>query len=569
MSESKFDEFDSLLFDWEDGSIDDVGLERIRALLRTDKEIRQHFVRASQLSAVLRLVIDSQDVQPEPTAVIAGSDELHSLTNARDARALGSRQTDQSPTAANRNTWQSLLAFAAGIAICFMTMRWAYLESASTDSEKKTASVGNRNRVEEATSSGIAIVSRLIDVEWSAIQHEIGDALTPGSFAIQSGFAQIEFFCGATVVLEGPGELILDSVESARLIDGRVRAQVPPAARGFSIQAGELRVVDLGTEFGVAVSSSGPNVQVFDGEVELHQPDARMEILKTGEARASNIDGYLAAAKASSESFTGIAGLETRFREQKSKRFQEWKSFSQSLRNDHRLLVYYTFSDESTRDRKLANSAASTVSQNPRELDGAIVGAVGTSGRWPEKSGLSFKQPSDRVRVHIPGEFGSLTFACWVKIDSLDRWYNSLFLTDNYQQGEPHWQILDTGQLFFSVRVSKADGGPEHREVLSRPFWNPTLSGKWLHLATTYDVDRQRVTHYLNGQELGSEDIPDSQLVKITRIGTASIGNWSAPTKPDQRFAIRNLNGSIDELAIFAAALSTEDIQRIYKNGRP
>ena len=69
------------------------------------------------------------------------------------------------------------------------------------------------------------------------------------------------------------------------------------------------------------------------------------------------------------------------------------------------------------------------------------------------------------VRVEILGEFDSLTFACWVKIDSLDRWYNSLFLTDHYNQGEPHWQILDTGQLFFSVRHKADDArGPAAKE---------------------------------------------------------------------------------------------------------
>ena len=39
---------------------------------------------------------------------------------------------------------------------------------------------------------------------------EVGDALSPGILAIDSGFAQIEFFCGATVIIEGPAELVVD-----------------------------------------------------------------------------------------------------------------------------------------------------------------------------------------------------------------------------------------------------------------------------------------------------------------------------------------------------------------------
>jgi hypothetical protein len=170
--------------------------------------------------------------------------------------------------------------------------------------------------------------------------------------------------------------------------------------------------------------------------------------------------------------------------------------------------------------------------------------------------------------VNVPGQFGSLTFACWVKIDSLDRWYNSLFLTDNYQRGEPHWQILDTGQLFFSVRLG---GGPGkgHHKVLSPPFWDASLSGRWLHLATTYDVVTKTTTHFLNGEKLCEERIPDELFVQQTCVGKATIGNWSSPTRPEADFAIRNLNGSMDEFVLFRDALKPEEIRDLFVQGRP
>ena len=68
---------------------------------------------------------------------------------------------------------------------------------------------------------------------------------------------------------------------------------------------------------------------------------------------------------------------------------------------------------------------------------------------------------------------------------------------------------------------------------------------------------------------LSQEAIPDHQLVPVTRIGMASMGNWSTPTKPDVDFAIRNLNGSVDEFALFSAALSAEEIEEFYEKGRP
>ena len=76
-------------------------------------------------------------------------------------------------------------------------------------------------------------------------------------------------------------------------------------------------------------------------------------------------------------------------------------------------------------------------------------------------------------------------------------------------------------------------------------------------------------THYLNGEVLSRESIPDVQLVRETRIGKASIGNWSLPTRPDSEFAIRNLNGSIDEFALFDVALNAAEIRELYENGKP
>ena len=65
----------------------------------------------------------------------------------------------------------------------------------------------------------------------------------------------------------------------------------------------------------------------------------------------------------------------------------------------------------------------------------------------------------------------SLTLLTWVKINSLDRWYNSLFLTDGAKLNQPHWQIMDDGRLFFSVKKregSDAKKGEKDKHHLLR-----------------------------------------------------------------------------------------------------
>jgi hypothetical protein len=173
----------------------------------------------------------------------------------------------------------------------------------------------------------------------------------------------------------------------------------------------------------------------------------------------------------------------------------------------------------------------------------------------------------------VPGTYRSLSLICWVKINSLDRWYNSLFLTDGHDLHEPHWQIMDDGRLFFSVKKrdtwDASQGEKDKHIYYSPPFWSPTLSGQWLMIATVYDVDRQLVTHSLNGEVLSQEAVPHEYSVDEVSIGTASLGNWGLPERDEPRFAVRNLNGSMDEFMLFGAALSDLEVQEIYEQGAP
>ncbi len=89
-------------------------------------------------------------------------------------------------------------------------------------------------------------------------------------------------------------------------------------------------------------------------------------------------------------------------------------------------------------------------------------------------------------------------------------------------------------------------------------------------LATTYDVDSQRVTHFLNGEPISSEEIPDEWLVDNIKIDSGSICNWSEPMyRTDPNFVVRNLNGNLDEFAIFSGELSQQEVLTLYQTGNP
>jgi hypothetical protein len=349
---------------------------------------------------------------------------------------------------------------------------------------------------------------------------------------------------------------------------GKLRAHVPPAAQGFTIKVDDTDVVDLGTEFAIEVTSDKKNIQVFDGEVELHSAKLNKHSITAGKAVDLDQDGNAVATSANAQNFLGMNDLQGLSDKKDILSYKRWQQFSQKIKKDPRLIAYYDFTQADFTRRVLKNA-----STQGKDLDGAIVGAAQVTGRWSSKSALTFKRPGDRVRINIPGDYKSLTFSCWTKIDSLDRLYNSLYLTDSYQLGEPHWQIMNDGRLMFTTKVRDSRGRGQkldsHKPTFSPVFWKAEYTGKWLHLAVRLDVDKQTVTHFVNGKAFSTHPIPPDYKVETTRFGTGEIGNWGLPNKPDKHYAVRNLNGAIDEFSIFSSALSDEEIKQIYDNGNP
>lgn len=166
------------------------------------------------------------------------------------------------------------------------------------------------------------------------------------------------------------------------------------------------------------------------------------------------------------------------------------------------------------------------------------------------------------MRLHIPGKYESLTYAAWVRLDGLDRAFSSLMLTNGFDGGEPHWQLRGDGRLLLGIRERSG----KSVACDSVPFLNISHLGRWMHLATVYDRDAGQVTHFVNGEVLARLPIQES-TVPLT-LGDTEIGNWGTPpTYSPQK--IRNLNGRIDELVLFGAALSDNEVRELYESGKP
>ena len=410
----------------------------------------------------------------------------------------------------------------------------------------------------EPIATGFAVVAEQSDAIWESQSLGRGDLVPEGLLKLKSGIVQLELFSGVTVILEGESEFEVVSAMEMAVNQGKLRAMVPEPAQGFKVRTATGEVVDLGTEFTLDVTEQHADLHVLDGKIEWHPSAKPKQTLGFGDSLRWKANGESTQLESGVEQFPGLSDLASR----KDLRRQAWQKHSDQLRHDPRLLAYFPM--DHTSDRQL-------VDESGEIRHGTIVRAQRTANRWGQSfQALDFSPTGSRVRLTIPGEHSALTFYCWVRIDSLDRWYNSLFLTDGHELHEPHWQIMDDGRLFFSVKARQATrGNPDKHIAFSPPIWTPALSGKWMQIATVYNSATKTTTHYVNGEQISQDVLADHYVVEKVRIGAASIGNWSEPMREDPHFAVRNLNGAIDEFAIFAAALTAEEIAELYQLGKP
>lgn len=412
------------------------------------------------------------------------------------------------------------------------------------------------------TSKAVAMLNRVAEAEWDSHDEapRMGAPLEPGWLRLKSGLAQIVFYSGARVVIEGPTELRLVSPSEASCQSGRLIAEVPPQAKGFRVSTPQMNVTDLGTSFGLDAKERRTELHVFKGSVEF-QPAASTaeQNLKEGAGAVAESSGQARLISANPTAFASLFDLQLKSSAAEVLRHEQWRAASSRLDEDPSLLVHFEFEPGNSPDWRLPN----TSSRNGTAPDASIVGCQWAEGRWPDKRALEFRSVSDRVRLHVAGEFESLTLAAWVRVQGLDRKINSLFMSDGFEAGTVHWSIRDDGVLGLTAIGSE----PGHYQICASP---PVLTldqfGLWVHLSVVIDGDARHVAHYLNGMPVSANALT---IRPPFRIGVAQLGNWNALGFPgNDPFMIRNFSGAMDEFCLFSRALSANEIRALYSAGK-
>lgn len=453
--------------------------------------------------------------------------------------------------------------------------------------KQPTQSVGPIALSATEESNAVAVIKQTMRAKWGEettaskkrIKKKLG--LQPSRLHLESGVAQIDFYNGATAIIEGPAMIDLVNPDLARLHFGKLRANVPPPAIGFQIETTDYKIVDLGTEFAVDLKKDGTSeVHVIEGEIEVHQ-DSHLEdptLLTTGEALDIDQTGHNSPKPSAPNKFAGTRYFRDSYREKHS----TWLNHQKELRAQKDTVALYNFQGEHWQ-QELENLAFDPGSNS----NGNIVGCQWVRGRWPGKKGLAYKNPSHRVRTFLPESYDNLTLSTWVRIDSMPNKRTTLMFSEGNQDFAIFWEIFrsdksNKAKILFadtSAKLKESETNGENPQIhvindMERiRYYTPAelnvadLIGSWCHFAVTYSRETQKVTHYVNGEPFG--EIP---LIRDRPIGfgTADIGNWPyRDWAAESEFAVRNLNGRMDEMYIARRALSKEEIAELYEIGKP
>ncbi len=591
-----------------DGQLGDVEAENLAGQLASNEELRVAYVRYARVHAMLGwchgAIGKTSYGEVDPVAMAELLEEAEQATRRREAEEAAVMAAEEALAAERQRklereerhnrrrpepivipysvAYLGAVAFAASMLwIAFTLLPAGDAEVASSKLSPEVASVPLVvtplvATVVDSTAAELTVVTGDEGEEKQrAISPMAGTRLAAGRYELTHGVVELEFNSGASVVVEAPATIILDSADRLQLLRGRLVGMVPPEAIGFTVMTSTATIVDLGTEFGVSVpeahnaDTQATDISVFNGEVEVvtvssadQQAPQRQRLLVNTSVRVDNAGSFATSETNTHRYFRDVP--DTKELQQKIA-YERWLTYSKKLAADPDMVAYYTFNDQQLGDTQLFDRAI----DGPL-LHGDIQGAQWVEGRWPHKQALRFANSnplSDSnhfVQVDIPGRFDVLTLAAWVNVDAMAEGYSALLVSDGWSRvGQVHWQLTKDGRNHIGLYDSP--------DIIKRDADMPLQAnrfGKWHHMAVVCSTHTQQTTFYIDGKPAGTKDMRASQEMFF---GPSRIGGWK-PEASEDGFTVddwETLRGRMDELVIIGRTLDKQEIQSMYEAGRP
>lgn len=215
-----------------DGDLDADGIGELKAALREDEMVRDRYLEAVRMDAMLREIAGRKEAFVSQTEKPAG----------------------------RRSYWPKLAAMAA----CLVGILGIVFAFGRGDS---------------------AEIRELSRAEWVSESWETGDSLKPGDLLeLAAGSVEISFRSGASTRLVGPARFEIVSENSGFLHYGEAESRADsPSSHGFTIQTRSGNFIDQGTEFLTTAGSDGfSQMHVTSGAVDVEVSGLARQRLEKG-----------------------------------------------------------------------------------------------------------------------------------------------------------------------------------------------------------------------------------------------------------------------------------------------
>jgi hypothetical protein len=391
-----------------------------------------------------------------------------------------------------------------------------------------------------------------------------GAALDPGSrLRLAAGFIEVAFSSDVRLVLEGPGDLEILGGKHAKLYEGRAVARIHSSkGQGFILDSPRGRLIDRGTEFGVAVAK--------DGSIEVHVLEGRVDVARLG-GRPEVRLGENEAIRVTTESTVPMEVKAT-----------EFLTALPPQRSGTLRYIHWPFDEAEgpaclDHGHELGNGDAAvllTAFDGKGPLPQRVPGRIGRALRF-DGEGAFGETPFRGISGRNPR-----TVAFWVRVpvDSKPEHGFGILAWGNVRKPGAAWQISvnpweeegPLGRLRVGTSQGTVVGSTDLRD------------GQWHHCAVVmYGGERpSTATHLLLYVDGRLEPSPTKQVRDIdteTHPDDAALshGVWlgrnlafydrDITSVPGGRF----FRGDLDEVFIFDAALSSDEIGTLRRTNRP
>lgn len=403
----------------------------------------------------------------------------------------------------------------------------------------------------------VASITEMINAVWADTEKVSGTRLWDDEteHSLLHGVAEITFDSGAKVLIEAPASLKILS-DSGMFFQGKLTAEVPSSAIGFTVHTPSSKVVDLGTRFGVIASvKAGTEVHVDQGKIE-HIPTSESlkslsrHIIEAGQAgRISEEDGL-----------STIVCRRERFLWDKPTAY-ETAVFSTNP------VSHYRFDDGV--DKIAFDAIDRTVTQSESFGDVKLA------------QGKTVDTEHESKALHLAGNMESkffirdktievtkgdaLTISLWIRPEQMiDGGQNVLVYTDHLRQTDRYYsnQIFLTGDNHVGFYFYQHQTVDESALDISMESNISISLNQWCHVAVSYG--KGAVNLYVNGKLHASQTY---QLPPQFFNG----GYWAVGCKTGHETGHPNnwenlpFRGSVDEMLFFDRSLSDQEIKMLYE----